>query len=505
MNDDGNSPAYTTLKPSTKQITLMEDRFSSWNMNGSVPILTFTGITSLTPLVGHLPLPSPLNQHGLGSSLMQPNLEEQCQSLMHTSSNHQDLVGRLAEVLKVQPMEKLPVSKAVFTEAISNPLAREILQLCPQAFAPGSVMLPSLGQYQKQTDENPANFATQSPTVKMARNKIAGKQLQESMVSVKSGIARSGNDKRLCFCGQVDSGKMVLCENSTCAYGWCHYSCVQVQRKPRRTPWFCPQCRRVNSLVKQGIVSEGSEPELNPEQKKRMNQTTRSKMSKKVVLGDAKENAQCKWVERSKTANRKKVGCGMVHPTEKQKWEATKAEWLKIAKVGRKDEGSSLTQRKPSMVLDASQFKPEQRLGRISPQKSCIDDQTMNPHYKSTLRIKEGEEKSGSDPTFSGERKSLERIEGRPRIENTHMNAGESSPVKLMDRDNVNEAVNKLAKLKSKEKVLKKKLLTSSSTELKLTELKLIDELLSVREEMIANQARVERQSTVVDVAEKAL
>ena len=77
MNDDGNSPAYTTLKPSTKQITLMEDRFStkqnstkkttmmvdriltkqysskriammedrisSWNMNGSVPILTFTG------------------------------------------------------------------------------------------------------------------------------------------------------------------------------------------------------------------------------------------------------------------------------------------------------------------------------------------------------------------------------------------------------------------------------------------------------------------------------
>ena len=77
MNDDDNSSANTTLKPSSKQtapmedkvlmkqnstkqiplmkdkiltkrnslkqIALMEDRISSWNMNGSVPILTFTG------------------------------------------------------------------------------------------------------------------------------------------------------------------------------------------------------------------------------------------------------------------------------------------------------------------------------------------------------------------------------------------------------------------------------------------------------------------------------
>ena len=28
---------------STKQMALMEERISSWNMNGSVPILTFTG------------------------------------------------------------------------------------------------------------------------------------------------------------------------------------------------------------------------------------------------------------------------------------------------------------------------------------------------------------------------------------------------------------------------------------------------------------------------------
>ena len=232
---------------------------------------------------------------------------------------------------------------------------------------------------------------------------------------------------------------------------------------------------------------------MNPEHKKRTNQATRSDMSKKVVLGDAKKNAQWKWVEMSKTANIKEGGCGNIHQTEKEKWEATKAEWLKIAKIGRKDEGSSLTQRKPTMALD-----PSQRLRRNSPHKPCIDDQTANPQEKSTLRLKEGEEKSGSDPTFSEEPMSLERMEGRPRIENTHMNAGELSPVKLMDWDNANEAVNKLAKLKSKEKVLKKKLLTSSSTELKLNELKLIDELLSVREEIIASGTRLKLRGKVL-------
>merc|ERR1719342_1700059 len=131
-------------------MALMEERISSWNMNGSIPILTFTGRgnTSLTPVVGHLPLPSPLNQHGPGSELLQPHMEEQFQSLMQKSSN-QDLVARLVEVLKVQPMENLPLSKASFPGAISSPLAREISLLCPQAFAQGSILPPSMGQQQK--------------------------------------------------------------------------------------------------------------------------------------------------------------------------------------------------------------------------------------------------------------------------------------------------------------------------------------------------------------------
>merc|ERR1719234_2892329 len=100
-----------------------------------------------------------------------------------------------------------------------------------------------------------------------------------------------------------------------------------------------------------------------------MNQTPRSKMSKKVVPRDAKDNFKSKWVERIETANKKEGGCGgIAHLTEREKWEATKAEWLRIAKVAKKGEGLSLTHRKPtifkSLVPDLPFCKSKPRLGR---------------------------------------------------------------------------------------------------------------------------------------------
>jgi len=442
---------FSMKRHSRKQIALMEERISSWNMNGSVPILTFAGITFLTPMAGHLPLPSPLNQNGPGSDLLQANMEEQFHGLIHTSSN-KDLVARLTEVLKAQPMENLPVSKSIYPAgATCSPLAREITLLCPEAFAPGSVLPPSLEQHQKQTDDNAASVnitkleehdydqtIRQAATSKakenhvdplrtihqgsvtkvmMARKNMEDKKPQESMVSVKSG-----NDKRLCLCGQVDSGKMVHCENPTCAYGWCHYSCVQVQRKPRKNPWFCPKCRRGNFEVEQGTASEELETELK--------QRKRSKILKRGFLGSLRENVERKSVERSVAAKKEE----MVRLTEKEKWEATKAEWLKIAKEAKKDEGSGLTQRKPTIL---NSLVPEDKF--------------------------------------------FERIENRPRIENAPTNIGESSFVKLKDWDKVKEEMDKLAKLKRKEGELKNKMLKSFYTELELK-----DELVSVREEMIS-------------------
>merc|ERR1719209_2592428 len=92
-------------------------------------------------------------------------MEEQFHFLRQTSSNKDLLVARLAEVLKAQPTENLPVSSAISPSgAICSPLAKEIALLCPQAFAPGSVLPPLLGLNQKQSDDNAASFAREKTT-----------------------------------------------------------------------------------------------------------------------------------------------------------------------------------------------------------------------------------------------------------------------------------------------------------------------------------------------------
>ena len=188
---------------------------------------------------------------------------------------------------------------------------------------------------------------------------------------------------------------------------------MQVQRKPRRKPWFCPKCRRVDFKVDQGTASsEGLEAELK--------QSKRSKM----VFGRVQENVtERKSVERSEAAKKEEK----VHLTEKEKWEATKAEWLRIANEAKKGEGSGLTQRKPTIL------------------KSLVSED-----------------------------KFVERKENRQKI-------GESSSVKLKDWDKVKEAMDKLATLKRKEEELKNKMLKSFCTKLELK-----GELVSVREEMIS-------------------
>ena len=230
---------------------------------------------------------------------------------------------------------------------------------------------------------------------------------------------------------------------------------MQVQRKPRRRPWFCPKCRRVDFKVDQGTASsEGLEAELK--------QSKRSKM----VFGRVQENVtERKSVERSETAKKEekversevakkeeKVARSeaankeeeverseaakkeeKVRLTEKEKWEATKAEWLRIANEAKKGEGSGLTQRKPTILK-----------------------------------------------SLAPEDKFFERKENRQKIGNAPSNIGESSSAKLKDWDKVKEAMDKLAKLKRKEEELKNKMLKSFSTKLELK-----DELVSVREEMV--------------------
>ena len=45
-----------------------------------------------------------------------------------------------------------------------------------------------------------------------------------------------------CYCRKGEVGKMVLCDNPSCKYGWFHFSCVNLKSAPEGA-WFCPDCK----------------------------------------------------------------------------------------------------------------------------------------------------------------------------------------------------------------------------------------------------------------------
>ncbi|KAI1768908.1 hypothetical protein GGR53DRAFT_461988 [Hypoxylon sp. FL1150] len=47
--------------------------------------------------------------------------------------------------------------------------------------------------------------------------------------------------KKYCLCRGEESGDMIACDNSACAYEWFHWECVGLQTKPRGK-WLCPEC-----------------------------------------------------------------------------------------------------------------------------------------------------------------------------------------------------------------------------------------------------------------------
>lgn len=54
------------------------------------------------------------------------------------------------------------------------------------------------------------------------------------------------NEPRYCVCGDVSWGTMIACDNEdNCEKEWFHLSCVGLEDlPPRRTKWFCPDCRK---------------------------------------------------------------------------------------------------------------------------------------------------------------------------------------------------------------------------------------------------------------------
>src|SRR5665811_2257417 len=51
-----------------------------------------------------------------------------------------------------------------------------------------------------------------------------------------------------CLCDKPDHGRMILCDNDSCTIRWFHFSCVNLNRKPRGN-WYCPNCRGISQTV----------------------------------------------------------------------------------------------------------------------------------------------------------------------------------------------------------------------------------------------------------------
>jgi hypothetical protein len=50
------------------------------------------------------------------------------------------------------------------------------------------------------------------------------------------------NEPVYCVCRQIAFGEMIACDNEDCAVEWFHYSCVNLNKKPKSS-WLCPDCQ----------------------------------------------------------------------------------------------------------------------------------------------------------------------------------------------------------------------------------------------------------------------
>ena len=54
-----------------------------------------------------------------------------------------------------------------------------------------------------------------------------------------------GTDK-YCYCQQGEHGKMIGCDNDSCAYQWFHMECLNLKNFPTSSKWYCPDCRKLH-------------------------------------------------------------------------------------------------------------------------------------------------------------------------------------------------------------------------------------------------------------------
>ncbi|QIW95475.1 hypothetical protein AMS68_000993 [Peltaster fructicola] len=94
----------------------------------------------------------------------------------------------------------------------------------------------------------------ESATVSASRRKAAPRKRTSGAVKAAAAAPEpvveeeliDPDEPRYCVCGDVSWGTMIACENDVnCEKEWFHLSCVGLDElPPRRTKWYCPDCRK---------------------------------------------------------------------------------------------------------------------------------------------------------------------------------------------------------------------------------------------------------------------
>ncbi|CAC5396060.1 unnamed protein product [Mytilus coruscus] len=63
----------------------------------------------------------------------------------------------------------------------------------------------------------------------------------------KESKSKDNEEELWCFCAQVESGKMIYCDNEECPIQWFHYTCLGISCAPRGK-WYCPDCRKLSKF-----------------------------------------------------------------------------------------------------------------------------------------------------------------------------------------------------------------------------------------------------------------
>ncbi|XP_065891048.1 uncharacterized protein [Dysidea avara] len=90
---------------------------------------------------------------------------------------------------------------------------------------------------EKKKAANNAKAPSQHPTT---LDSVKDKVDQEKSKEI--SVIEEEDDQLWCICREEEYGRMILCENKSCKFGWFHFNCVGLSRKPSGS-WYCSDCK----------------------------------------------------------------------------------------------------------------------------------------------------------------------------------------------------------------------------------------------------------------------